>query len=217
MKPIPTGLTFFFCASLVSQTSLPGQTPRSSYVAPEGTRIQVRLESTLNSKTNRQGDRFTVKVIESVQIHGKEVIPVGTTVEGRVAAVTHSGRIKGRAEVNLSYERLIFPNGFSETIVASQAELDNTQKEQIDRREGTILGESNPKRNTAKIGVAAAIGAGIGAVAAGRKGAAVGAGTGGLVSLIHVLRRSDSEIEIPSGTLMVIRLDRPLTIISTAR
>ena len=216
MKPFPAGLTFFFCASLVSQTSLPGQTPRS-YVAPEGTRIQVRLESTLNSKTNRQGDRFTVKVIESVQIHGKEVIPAGTTVEGRVAAVTHSGRIKGRAEVNLSYERLIFPNGFSETIVASQAELDNTQKEQIDRREGTILGESNPKRSAAEIGAGAAIGASIGAVAAGRKGAALGAGAGGLISLIHVLRRSDNEIEIPSGTLMVIRLDRPLTIISTTR
>ena len=214
MKSFPTGLAVLFCAGLFSQAHLPGQATRS-YVVPEGTRIQVRLESTLNSKTSRQGDRFTAKVVESVQVRGKEVIPVSTTVEGRVAEVRNAGRIKGRAEVNLSYERLIFPNGVSETIIASQAELDDTQKEEMDRREGTILGESTRKRSAAEIGAGAAIGAGIGAIAGGRKGAAIGAGAGGLIGLVDVLRRGGKEIEIPAGTLMVIRLDRPLTIIST--
>ena len=214
MKTFLVGSVIFFCASLFSQASLHGQATRS-YVVPEGTRIQVRLESTLNSKANRQGDRFTVKVVESVQVRGKEVIPVGTTVEGRVAEVRHAGRIKGRAEVNLSYERLIFPNGVSETIIASQAELDDTQEEEMDRREGTIVGESTRKRSAAEIGAGAAIGAGIGAIAGGRKGAAIGAGAGGLIGLVDVLRRGGKEIEIPAGTLMVIRLDRPLTVIST--
>lgn len=214
MKPFSTVLTVFFCAGLLFPTCLSAQATRS-YVVPEGTRIQVRLESTLNSKTNRQGDRFTVKVVESVQVRGKEVIPVGTTVEGRVAEVRRAGRIKGRSEVHLSYERLILPNGVSDTIIASQAELDDTQKEEMDRREGTILGESTRKRRAAEIGAGAAIGAGIGAIAGGRKGAAIGAGAGGLIGLVDVLKRGGKEIEIPAGTLMVIRLDRPLTIIST--
>ena len=214
MKSLFAGLAVFFCAGLLSQINLQAQATRS-YLVPEGTRIQVRLESTLNSKANRQGDRFTAKVIESVQVRGKEVIPVGTTVEGRVAEVRQPGRIKGRAEVHLSYERLIFPNGVSETIIASQAELDDTQKEEMDRREGTILGESNRKSKAAEIGAGAAIGAGIGAIAGGRKGAAIGAGAGGLIGLVDVLRRGGKEIEIPAGTLMVIRLDRPLTVIST--
>ena len=214
MKPFPAELAVFLCAGLLSQINLQAQATRS-YLVPEGTRIQVRLESTLNSKANRQGDRFTAKVIESVQVRGKEVIPVGTTVEGRVAEVRQPGRIKGRAEVHLSYERLIFPNGVSETIIASQAELDDTQKEEMDRREGTILGESNRKSKAAEIGAGAAIGAGIGAIAGGRKGAAIGAGAGGLIGLVDVLRRGGKEIEIPAGTLMVIRLDRPLTVIST--
>ena len=214
MKPFSAELAIFLCVGFLSQVTLQAQATRS-YVVPEGTRIQVRLESTLNSKTNRQGDRFTVKVVESVQVRGKEVIPVGTTVEGRVAEVRQPGRIKGRAEVNLSYERLIFPNGVSETIIASQAELDDTQKEEMDRREGTILGESNRKSRAAEIGAGAAIGAGIGAIAGGRKGAAIGAGAGGLIGLVDVLRRGGKEIEIPAGTLMVIRLDRPLTVTST--
>jgi hypothetical protein len=214
MKPFSAELALFVCAGLFSHINLQAQATRS-YVVPEGTRIQVRLESTLNSKANRQGDRFTAKVIESVQVRGKEVIPAGTTVEGRVAEVRQAGRIKGRAEVHLSYERLIFPNGVSETIIASQAELDDTQKEEMDRREGTILGESNRRSRAAEIGAGAAIGAGIGAIAGGRKGAAIGAGAGGLIGLVDVLRRGGKEIEIPAGTLMVIRLDRPLTVIST--
>lgn len=214
MKSFPTVLSVFFCAGLFSPINLQAQATRS-YLVPEGTRIQVRLESTLNSKTNRQGDRFTAKVVESVQVRGKEVIPMGTTVEGRVAEVRQPGRIKGRAEANLIYERLIFPNGVSETIIASQAELDDTQKEEMDRREGTILGESSRKSSAAEIGAGAAIGAGIGAIAGGRKGAAIGAGAGGLIGLVDVLRRGGKEIEIPAGTLMVIRLDRPLTVIST--
>ena len=214
MKSFIVSLAVCFAAGLFSQPDLQAQATRS-YLVPEGTRIQVRLESTLNSKTNRHGDRFTVKVIESVQVRGKEVIPVGSTVEGRVAEVRQAGRIKGRAQVHLSYERLIFPNGVSETIIASQAELDDTQKEEMDRREGTILGESTRKRSGAEIGAGAAIGAGIGAIAGGRKGAAIGAGAGGLIGLVDVLRRGGKEIEIPAGTIMVIRLDRPLTVIST--
>ncbi len=186
-----------------------------TYTIPDGTRILSRLETTLNSRTNRQGDRFTAKVTESIRVAGKEVIPVGTTIEGRVAEVKSAGRVKGRSEMNLSYERLIFPNGVSETIVASQADLDEKEKEQIDRKEGTIKGESSRKRDAAEVGGGAAAGAGIGAIAGGGKGSAIGAGVGGLLGLADSMRRKGKEIELPAGTRFVIRLDRPLTITST--
>jgi hypothetical protein len=186
-----------------------------TYTIPDGTRILSRLETTLNSRTNRQGDRFTAKVTESIRVAGKEVIPVGTTIEGRVAEVKSAGRVKGRSEMNLSYERLIFPNGVSETIVASQADLDEKEKEEIDRKEGTIKGESSRKRDAAEVGGGAAAGAGIGAIAGGGKGSAIGAGVGGLIGLADSMRRKGKEIELPAGTRFVIRLDRPLTITST--
>jgi hypothetical protein len=186
-----------------------------SYTIPDGTRLQARLETTLNSRTTRQGDRFTAKVTEAILVAGKEVIPAGTTIEGRVAEVRTAGRVKGRSEMSLSYERLIFPNGVSETIVASQAELDANQKEEVDRKEGTIKGESSRKRDAAEIGVGTAAGAGIGAIAGGGKGSAIGAGVGGLIGLADSMRRKGKEIEIPAGTRFVIRLDRPLVITST--
>jgi len=186
-----------------------------SYTVPDGTRIQAKLESTINSRTNRQGDRFSAKVTESVMIEGKEVIPAGTTLEGRVAEVKAASRARSRGEINLTYERLIFPNGVSETIVASAAELSESEKEQIDRKEGTIKGESTHKRDAGEVAGGAAAGAGIGAVAGGGKGAAIGAGVGGLIGLADSLRRKGKEVELPAGTRMVIRLDRPLTIMST--
>lgn len=186
-----------------------------TYTIPDGTRIQARLETTLNSRTNRQGDRFTAKVTETILVAGKEVIPAGTTLEGRVAEVKQAGRVKGRAELNLSYERLIFPNGVSETIVASPAELDESQKEEIEHKEGTIKGESSRKRDAAEVAGGAGVGAGIGAIAGGGKGAAIGAGAGALIGLADSMRRKGKEVELPAGTRMIIRLDRPLTIMST--
>jgi len=186
-----------------------------TYTIPDGTKILSRLETALSSRTNRQGDRFTAKVTESILVSGKEVIPVGTTIEGRVAEVKSAGHVKGRSEMNLSYERLIFPNGVSETIVASQADLDEKGKEEIDRKEGTIKGESSRKRDAAEVGGGAAVGAGIGAIAGGGKGSAIGAGVGGLIGLADSMRRKGKEIELPAGTRFVIRLDRPLTITST--
>jgi Bacterial conjugation TrbI-like protein len=206
---------FLLAAGLLSSTSELRAQATETFTIPDGTRIQARLETTLNSRTNRQGDRFTAKVVEAIIVSGKEVIPAGTTLEGRVAELKTAGRVKGRAEMNLSYERLIFPNGVSETIVASQAELDETQKEEVDRKEGTIKGESSRKRDAAEIGGGAAAGAGIGAIAGGAKGTAIGAGVGGLIGLADSMRRKGKEVEIPAGTRFIIRLDRPLTITST--
>jgi hypothetical protein len=186
-----------------------------AYTVPDGTRIQAKLETTLSSKTNRQGDRFTARVTESVIVSGKEVIPMNTIIEGRIAAVKTAGKVKGRSEMNLSYERLIFPNGVSETIVASQADIDPAQKEEVDSKEGTIKGESSRKRDAAEVGAGTGIGAGIGAIAGGGKGAAIGAGAGALIGLADSMHRKGKEIEIPAGTQLVVKLDRPLTITST--
>ena len=179
-------------------------------VVPHGTRIRGRLDATLNSRSNLQGDRFTVKVAESILVDGVEAIPSGSIVEGRVSRVKMAGRVKGRAEMNLSYDRVVFPSGIAETIVGSQADLDHGDR--IDRSEGTIKGESSRKQDAAGIGIGAAAGAGIGVVYGGGGGAALGAGIGGLIGLVDAMRRQGRPIQIPAGTLMILRLDRPLQI-----
>lgn len=178
-------------------------------VVPHGTRIRAQLETPLNSRQNRQGDRFTVKVAESILVEGVEAIPAGSIIEGRVSRVKRAGRVQGRAEMNLSYDRVVFPGGIDEAIVASQADLDH--EDRIDRSEGTIKGASSRKQDAARIGIAAAGGAGIG-LAYGGGGGALGAVIGGLVGLVDRMWQRGEPIRIPAGTLMIIRLDRPLQI-----
>jgi hypothetical protein len=185
------------------------------YTIPDGTRIQALLETPLSTKTSHQGDRFVTRVHETILLNGKEVVPKGTVIEGRVAAVKRPSRGHSRAEMNLAYERMILPNGVSFTIVATQADMESTSKADIDHKEGTIKGESTTKRDAAEVGGGAAAGAGIGAIAGGGTGAAIGAGVGGMVGLIDSMRRKGKDIALPTGTRLVLRLDRPLTIQST--
>lgn len=96
-----------------------------------------------------------------------------------------------------------------------QVDLDD--KEKVDHKEGMIKGESSRKDDAAEIAVGAAIGAGIGGISGGGKGAAIGAGIGGPVGLVDLMRRKGKPIEIPAGTLMVIRLDRPLQVMTAGR
>ena len=179
-------------------------------IVPHGTRIRGQLETTLNSRSHRQGDRFTVEVVESILVNGVEAIPAGSVIEGRVSRVKPAGRVQGRAEMNLSYDRLVFPSGMAETIIGSQADLDH--QDRIDRSEGTIKGASSRKRDAAAIGISAASGAGIGLAYGGGGGAVMGAGIGGLIGLVDRMARRGEPIRIPAGTLMIIRLDRPLQI-----
>lgn len=140
------------------------------YTIPDGTRIQALLETPLSTKTSHQGDRFVTRVHETILLNGKEVIPKGTVIEGRVAAVKRPNHGRSRAEMNLAYERMILPNGVSFTIVATQADMDDSLKAEIDRKEGTIKGESTNKRDAAEVGGGAAAGAGVGAIAGGGRG-----------------------------------------------
>ena len=57
--------------------------------------------------------------------------------------------------------------------------------------------------------------AALGGITRGRKGAAIGALTGGLVGLLGSMTRKGEPIEIPAGTRMVIRLEQPLEILSS--
>ena len=180
---------------------------------PQGTKILAELETTLNSRTSRQHDRFSATVTESIFVEGIEVIPIGTSLMGKVVRVKKAGRIKRRAEMNLEYESLLFPNGVTKSIVAVQSDLDG--KEQVGNKEGTIRGESSRKRDAIGIGGRSASGAALGGITRGRKGAAIGALTGGLVGLLGSMTRKGEPIEIPAGTRMVIRLEQPLEILSS--
>lgn len=208
------GLTAFFAvaapATVAWAQSHPEDNPPTVTVQ-EGTILRVTLDSTLSTRTARPGDRFTALVREPIYVNGKEAIPYGSQIEGRVSEVERPGRTHGVGKLDIAYERITLPGGYSETIVASTAGAETTDKTKVGK-EGSIAGPNSRKRDVEETAAGGGIGAGIGAIAGGAKGTAIGGGVGALIGLADSLRRRGKDLELPAGTTISVRLDRPLTL-----
>jgi hypothetical protein len=73
-------------------------------VIPEGTSLQVRINSGLDTRTNRAGDGFSARLMRPVTINGKQVVPNGTTFTGHVTNSSNSGRFKARATLAVTLD-----------------------------------------------------------------------------------------------------------------
>lgn len=177
----------------------------------EGTNLRVALDTTLSTKSARVGDRFSGTLREPIYVNGKEAIPYGSRIDGRVSEVQRPGHTHGVGKLDIVFEKIQLPNGYTETIVASMAGAETSDKTKVDK-EGTISGPSSRKRDAAEVAGAGGVGAGIGAIAGGAKGTAIGGGVGAIVGLADSMRRRGKDLELPAGTSLVIRLDRPLTL-----
>lgn len=163
---------------------------------PEGTLIHVRLAETLDTKTNRSGDRFTATLDSPIVDGGKTIIPKGANFSGRVDTSAPSGRLKGRAVITLSLDAF---------------EL-NGKKYQISTSHAGRTSGSHKKRNLFAIGGGAAAGAGIGALAGGPAGALIGAGAGAGAGTAGAAFTGKKNVRIPVETLLSFRLRAPVQI-----
>jgi hypothetical protein len=163
---------------------------------PSGTVLELELLTPLDSSVNRAGDEIQAKTLSPLYVEGKEVLDAGAYVEGRVTDAQASGRVKGRARLAFTFDRLKTPTGIVK-IHTSYVERE---------------AESGKKKDTAVIGGAAGVGAIVGAIIGGKKGAAIGATVGGAGGAGVVLSTKGEEIRLPVGVQMNVRLDEPITL-----
>ncbi|MBI2956953.1 MAG: hypothetical protein HYY26_06555 [Acidobacteria bacterium] len=177
----------------------------------EGTKIFFSLNTSLSTKTNREGDPFNGVVNRAVRVGDTLAIPEGSVIRGSVAHLERPGRVKGRGELGLRFDTLELPDGQRYDLSASLSELDEGEKETV-TEEGTVKGEGSKKRDAATVGAGAGIGAAIGAIAGGGKGAAIGAGSGAAAGTGLVLLTRGKDVELRRGSELALQLDRPLTL-----
>ena len=181
--------------------------PPPAVTVPSGTRIPLTLKQGINTKTARPGDPVYAQTAFPITQDNKIVIPAGTFVQGEVRRVVRPGHVKGRAELQMSFTSMIFPNGYTillpGAVQNTPGSLDNTMK----GKEGTIEGNSGKGKDAATIAEATIPGAGIGALADGGKGAAIGAGAGGVLGLATVLLTRGPEIQLGPGSSVEMVLE----------
>jgi hypothetical protein len=181
------------------------------YTVPANTVMRVRMDTELNSKTARVGDRFSTTVTEPVYGGGSgvDVVPTGSKVWGRVASVRRAGR-RTPGNISVSFYQVELPSGVRHTINGS---LSSLQADDVNSdNEGTVSGKGNRKRDAVFIGGGAATGAIIGAIAGGGKGAAIGAILGGGLGTGARVYEKEQDAEVKSGTEFGVILNRAVSL-----
>ncbi len=161
-------------------------------VIPVETELIVELLNDVSTERSKEGDKFQARIISPNEIGG-------AIIEGRVGKIQKPGRIKRRAEVALSFDRIVLAGDRWSNFNAILTEVLPTNVKRTERcrplglcavggvkgdnvkrvdTEGTIEGKSSVKSDLTKVGAATGTGIFIGAIAGGPVGAAFGAGVG---------------------------------------
>lgn len=163
----------------------------------EGSVIAIRLGETLSSEKNHIGDTFSGSLAEPVVVDGMVIAERGAAVSGRIVDAERAGRVKGVAVLQLAL-----------------TEINTADNQRVGVLTGAFLvkGPDTTKSDVAKVGIAAGVGAAIGAIAGGGKGAAIGAGAGGAAGTGGVLVTRGKAATLPTETLIRFRLTQAVTI-----
>jgi hypothetical protein len=200
-------------SSASSQTSAndPPPAPTPITVAA-GTKIPLTLKQGVTSKNARPGDPVYAQTAFPITQNDQIVIPAGTFVQGEVLRVLRPGRVKGRAELQMSFTSMIFPNGYTILLPGAVQGTPGSPDTSMKGKEGTIEGGSSKGKDAATIAEATIPGAGIGAIADGGKGAGIGAGVGGVIGLATVLLSRGPEIQLGTGSSIEMVLESNLAL-----
>ena len=177
---------------------------------PVGTAVKMKLETAISTRTNKSGDRFSGRVTEGVTLKGRTIIPVGASLEGRIARAQDRRRIRGTPTIDLRPDTIIMPSGDRYSLNA--VVVDTNARPDVDvNDEGKLKGRGHDGGDWKETGIVAAGGAIAGGVIAGGEGALIGAGVGATATVVHWLVKTRSAT-LPAGTEIVWELSRPMSL-----
>ncbi|MGE3467816.1 MAG: hypothetical protein AB7J13_12910 [Pyrinomonadaceae bacterium] len=169
-------------------------------VIPRETELILELQDDLNTEQNREGDKFTARIVSPSEI-------AGATVEGRISKILKPGRIKRRSEMTLSFDRIILSDQRWSNFSADLTEVLAVKGDNVKRvdEEGTAVGQSSLKGDIVKVGGSTGAGALIGGVVGGPVGVAVGAGVGAAFGVGAVVIERGKHIRLNRNQQLRIR------------
>jgi hypothetical protein len=180
------------------QNAAPATTEKVAYRSDDAvvaiakdTELILELQDVLSTDKSKPGDKFTAKVVSPSELSG-------AIVEGRIDKIERPGRVKKRAELALSFDRIVLDENRWSNFSGILTEVLPVKGDNVYRvdNEGTAVGKSSVKPDTMKVGAATGTGATVGAVAGGPVGAAVGAGVGAAFGVGAVVIERGKDIHL---------------------
>ncbi len=163
---------------------------------PAGTELVIRMIDAIDTEVNKAGESFRASLDVPIAVDGNTVVPAGADVTVEIAEAKSAGRMAGRSELKLQIVKL-------ELQGQTYALSTDTHAQQ---------GASEGKQTATKVGIGAAAGAVIGAIAGGGKGAAIGATVGAGGGTAVSAAKKGEQIKVPSETRLRFTLQSPVTV-----
>jgi hypothetical protein len=169
-------------------------------VIPAETELIIELLGPVTTSENKNGDKFQAKVVSPYEISG-------AIIDGRVDKVTKPGRIKRRAELQLSFDQIRLTNERWSNFNALLTEVLPVQGDNVKKvdNEGSAIGKSSIKPDAVKVGASTGTGLVVGAIVAGPVGAGVGAAMGAAFGVGAVVVERGKHIKLIKGQQLRIR------------
>lgn len=189
-------------------------------VLAPGTKFRAQLKNSLDSGSTQVGEEIRATINEPIYANGTEVIPAGSRLIGQASSVSPAHRFKAgsNGKMEIKFTSCETPDGRRIPLSASVDEHDQRLSG------GTTAGRVGKGLVTTGVGAAsgAALGTALGAIVGGTSngnvgtatgmgavfGTAIGAGVGGVGALV----RKGSELKLPAGTSLPIKLDESMPV-----
>jgi type IV secretion system protein VirB10 len=190
---------------------------KKKYTVPAGTKVLLQLRSAINTRSAKPGDGVYLASTFPVVVGNRVMIPAGVYVQGVVDRVARAGRVKGRAQLDMHFTSIIFPNGTVVEIPGMVNSLPGAKKQSVkDDGEGTVEQAGDKGRNAGEVAkIAIPTGGTVGSIgglesghplAGGIAGIGAGLAAAGLVSLFT----RGADVNIENGAQVEMVLQRPL-------
>jgi hypothetical protein len=198
-------------------TAEPAAPVKKTYLVPAGTKVLLQLKSAVNTRSAKAGDGVYLISTFPVVVGNRVMIPSGVYVQGVVDRVQRGGRIKGKAQLDMHFTSIIFPNGSVVEIPGVVDSVPGTKNQTVkDNGEGTIEQNGDKGRNAGRTAeIALPTGAGVGTIGGAESGHPIEGGLAGLgvglatVGVVSLFTRN-ADVDIPTGTQVEMVLQRPL-------
>jgi type IV secretion system protein VirB10 len=195
----------------------PAAPAKKTYTVPAGTKVLLQLKSAVNTRSARPGDGVYLISVFPVVVGNRVMIPTGVYVQGVVDRVQRGGRVKGKAQLDMHFTSIIFPNGSVVEIPGVVDSVPGTKNQTVKNDgEGTIEQNGDKGRNAGQTAeIALPTGAGVGTIGGAESGHPIEGGLAGLgaglatVGIVSLFTRN-ADVDIPTGTQVEMVLQRPL-------
>lgn len=201
--------------SALAQQNRPGNriVDGNSALLAAGTRIPLTVMSTVSSKNAAPGDQVYLRTMVPVAVEGRVVIPEGAFVQGTITESKRPGKVKGKGELSLRFDSLMFSDGRSVDLAGRIGSMSGDNPGTLDRAEGKVTSDGAGGRDTIMVAAPAAGGAMMGHWIGGEgRDAAIGGGAGAAAGAMAVLLTRGPEAMLRKGASVDLVLSREIRV-----